>query len=99
VTGLQKELEVKIDEKVMQDLAKNRLFDSGKMFKKAFPKETKSNLAYLSERLWGKKLSKYEQCSGWTRRPLRLAQLHYAAFDCVLPLKICQKLSKDSNNN
>lgn len=91
---MQKELKLDVTEQVLQELAANRVHDSSKMFKKVFPKETKSSLAYLCERIFKKTLSKFEQCSGWVRRPLRKAQLHYAALDCVLPYKLCQELAK-----
>lgn len=39
-----------------------------------------------------KRISKYEQCSGWRNRPLRRAQLHYAALDCVLPKILGEQL-------
>ena len=66
--------------------------ESNKLFKQVYPKEKKSSLAYLCDFLFGKTLSKYEQCSGWKRRPLRKAQIHYAALDCVLPYLICEEL-------
>ena len=37
VTNLQKDFEVMIEEKIMQEMTRNRLFDSGKIFKKVFP--------------------------------------------------------------
>jgi hypothetical protein len=79
-----------LDEKEMQELMHSRVTDSSRYFKQVFPKEKKSNLAFLTEFLLKKKLSKYEQCSGWYRRPLRKAQLHYAALDCILPLRLCE---------
>ena len=32
--------------------------------------------------------SKHEQCSGWNNRPLRKAQIHYAALDAMVLVKI-----------
>jgi len=33
-------------------------------------------------------MSKYEQMSNWNKRPLRKSQIHYAAFDAFILLKI-----------
>ena len=68
------------------------MVDISKSFKKVYPKETKSNLAFICDFVMKKRISKYEQCSGWRNRPLRLSQIHYAALDCILPLKIGQIL-------
>lgn len=76
----------------MQELQRNRLVDTNKFFKKVYPKETKSNLVYITEFLLNFTVSKYEQCSGWRNRPLRKAQLHYASIDCILPLVLGEKL-------
>lgn len=70
----------------MQELQRDRILDTNKYFKKVYPKETRSNLIYITEFIIKRNISKYEQCSGWQCRPLRKAQLHYAALDCVLPL-------------
>ena len=40
----------------------------------------------------GKQLSKYEQQSNWTLRPLRKAQVHYAALDALVCIKIYKEL-------
>ena len=41
-------------------------------------------LGKYCESLLEKPLSKYEQCSNWGARPLRKAQLHYAAMDSYI---------------
>lgn len=76
----------------MHKLMRDRVIDTNKLYKHLFPKDNKSNLAYLVEQFMKKKVSKYEQCSGWRNRPLRRAQMHYAALDCVLPVRIGQIL-------
>jgi len=42
-------------------------------------------------------LSKGEQCSNWAKRPLRKSQLHYAALDAFICLKIYQEICKINN--
>lgn len=39
-------------------------------------------------------MSKYEQCSAWDAFPLRKAQLHYAAMDSFILVKIYEILKK-----
>jgi uncharacterized protein with PIN domain len=46
------------------------------------------SLARFVERFIGKPLCKREQGSAWNKRPLRKAQLHYAALDAVVCLKM-----------
>lgn len=46
------------------------------------------SLKKVAEELFGKKFSKFEQCSAWNSRPLRKAQLHYAALDARILLDI-----------
>lgn len=48
ITAIQKELGLDIDERIMQELQRNRLLDTSKFFKKVFPKETKSSLVYIT---------------------------------------------------
>lgn len=59
ITNIQRELELDIDENVMQELHRNRLLDTNKYFKKVFPKETRSNLVYVTEFLLKRTISKY----------------------------------------
>jgi ribonuclease D len=47
-----------------------------------------NSLKRCTEELYGKKFSKFEQCSAWNIRPLRKAQLHYAALDARVLLDI-----------
>lgn len=41
-----------------------------------------------------KELSKFEQCSAWDCFPLRKAQIHYAALDSFILIKIYEELKK-----
>ena len=73
---------------------KANLVDVAEEYKKMNKEDSKSSLEHLCKKSMQKKLSKFVQCSGWHNRPLRLAQLHYAALDAVMPLKIYQHLLK-----
>lgn len=50
--------------------------------------KTIMGLGKICEQYFGKKFSKFQQCSGWNARPLRLAQLHYAALDARVLLEV-----------
>ena len=60
--------------------------DIVKLFKAKYPSETQNSLAYMAEKLVGKKISKFEQRSNWNRRPLKKTQTHYAALDAQICL-------------
>ena len=51
----------------------------------------------LCQKLFGKPLCKYEQCSNWERRPLRQSQLHYVALDSIFCCLIFKKLIVKNN--
>ena len=53
--------------------------------------KAKSGLKDIVKRVYGKAFSKYEQCSGWANRPLRRAQMHYAALDAFVLIKLYKK--------
>lgn len=65
-------------------------YDLVDIFKTIEPSSRRTALSYISEYIFSKKLSKMEQFSNWERRPLRKAQLHYAAMDAL----VCVKLFK-----
>lgn len=67
---------------------------------------SKQDLAQLSSRHWvrlclnllliinlGKQLSKFEQISNWSLRPLRRTQLHYGAMDAYILVKLYEEFS------
>jgi hypothetical protein len=62
---MQRELQLDIKEEVMQQLMRNRVTDTNKLYKTFNPKDNKSNLVHICEMLIGKPISKFEQCSGW----------------------------------
>lgn len=68
--------------------------DLPRVFKGLFPELTQSSLAYICEKITKKPMSKYEQISNWNRRPLRKSQIHYAAMDAFILLKIYEEMKK-----
>jgi len=68
--------------------------DISKLYRTLFPEKSKYSLAAICEDLIGKPMSKYEQISNWHYRPLRKAQLHYAAMDVVICLKLLEKFEE-----
>ena len=66
--------------------------DIVKLFKEKHPHETQNSLAFMTEKLLGKKISKFEQRSNWNRRPLKRTQMHYAALDAQICLELFENL-------
>lgn len=58
-----------------------------------YAKNNKVSLAKMVTALLNMSLCKYEQTGSWSRRPLREAQLHYAALDAVVLLVLYDKLN------
>ena len=54
--------------------------------------EKAPSLKIMCEKVLGKKMCKYEQCSYWENRPLKKSQLHYAAFDAIVCVSLYKKL-------
>ena len=54
-------------------------------------------LSSLVEVFLAKKLCKYEQIGPWIRRPLKLTQIHYAALDSIVLLKLQDIISANSS--
>ena len=63
-----------------------------KIFKRS--NNTSVGLAGIVHAEYGKYFSKYNQESGWSRRPLRKGQLHYAILDAVAALQILLRVRK-----
>ena len=53
------------------------------------------SLKNVCERLFSKQLCKNETCSNWQNRPLRKSQLHYAAMDAFILIKIHEHMTKE----
>jgi len=68
--------------------------DIGQAYKIFDKSRQQYGLAYICEKILGKKMSKYEQVSNWSRRPLRKAQIHYAALDALLVIQIYLKMKE-----
>ena len=86
-----KKMRIKIKKylkKTMKTVEVKGFIDIVKLFKEKYPNETQNSLAFMTEKLIGKKISKYEQRSNWNRRPLKKTQLHYAALDAQICLHI-----------
>ena len=52
-------------------------------------------LKELTEKIFGKSLCKYEQCSNWNLRPLSKCQIHYGALDALICIMIFKKLMEN----
>ena len=76
-------------------LIANDLVDIQEIFKKKYPDEKLSSVAFMVEKLKKRKLSKDETMGNWTKRPLRKYQLHYAALDGYLMLELYESLCHD----
>lgn len=61
------------------------------IFKGLFP-EDRPGLASMTKILLGKELCKEYTLTNWERRPLLKNQVHYAALDAVIVLKLWEKL-------
>ena len=75
---------------------KAKIIDIGNLFTIKYFEKCPS-FAKVCEKVIGKPLCKYEQCSNWERRPLRQSQLHYAALDSLLCCLIFKKIIENKS--
>jgi len=72
--------------------------DLQRMYQELFAGEQGSGgLVMLVQRFLQRKLCKGEQRSNWMRRPLRQAQLHYAALDAYVEILLWDKLVAETS--
>ncbi|EAR93672.2 3'-5' exonuclease (macronuclear) [Tetrahymena thermophila SB210] len=67
--------------------------DVGIIYKEALNLENVSSLKQMCYQILKQKISKYEQISDWSKRPLRKCQIHYAALDALLPLMLYEQIN------
>ena len=94
--GFKDDLETLPDKLIPFFKEKVRIIDITHLYKIKYLDECPS-LSKLCNKIFGKPLCKYEQCSNWERRPLRKSQLHYAALDSIFCCLIFKKLIEKNN--
>lgn len=57
----------------------------------------KETMQRICTEYFGKRLCKVEQCSNWEIRPLRKKQIHYAALDAFILLKLYNQINNITN--
>ena len=50
------------------------------------------SLKTVTEKILGKSMCKYEQCSDWNIRPLSKCKIHYAALDALICIRLYKKI-------
>ncbi len=82
-------------DKEIKQLKILNIIDVWKLFKSIYPEKRFSSLAFICESVLGKEICKKQTLTNWKRRPLRKNQIHYAALDAHVVLKIYQKLKEE----
>ena len=67
------------------------VYDLVLIYKQIYMEKCQS-LKISAEKILGTSLCKYEQCSDWNIRPLSKCQMHYAALDALICIKLYKKL-------
>ncbi|KAL4512061.1 hypothetical protein ABPG72_005063 [Tetrahymena utriculariae] len=67
--------------------------DVGIIYKEALNLENVTSLKQMCYQILKQNISKYEQISDWSKRPLRKCQIHYAALDALLPLMLYEEIN------
>jgi len=86
-----RETQKKNDQEEKGGLSMAGEMDISKIYRLLYPGK-KYSLASICEDILKKPMSKYDQMSNWHNRPLRKAQMHYAALDAVVVLVLFEKL-------
>jgi len=76
-----------------QPIELKNCIEVGKIYRDRY-KNPKYGLKDICQTIFGKPLSKFEQCSNWSHRPLRQAQLHYAYMDAFVLIYIHERLEE-----
>jgi ribonuclease D len=78
----------------------NNIIDLQVIFKERYKLQNQPGLGKICEIYFGKTLNKTETCSDWMKRPLRKAQVTYAAIDARILLLIQKKMKeKEKDDN
>ena len=67
------------------------IYDLVIIYKQKYLEKCQS-LKMVTEKILGKPLCKIEQCSDWNARPLSKCQIHYAALDAIICIRLFQKI-------
>ena len=87
---------IQLTDKLKVFFEKVKMFDITELYSSKYNMACPS-FSKVCEKLFGKPLCKFEQCSNWEKRPLRKSQLHYAALDALLCCKIYKTLNENNN--
>lgn len=78
------------------ELANLKVSDTRVMAKKLYPHFPKYGLLDLVKNLLDKEISKEQQVSDWSLRPLTQAQIDYAALDPEITYEVYKKIKEDA---
>jgi hypothetical protein len=93
--GFKNDLQM-VKDGLKQFMVQLKTVDLVNLYKNKFLEDDKNtpSLSELCRLTFGKELCKFEQMSNWDVRPLRLRQVHYAALDAHVLLKLHKEFTK-----